>query len=175
MRAAGETIHGQRLRGLIVVVWRAGQRISEALALAEADLDPRRGAVLMGRGKGGRRREVGMDDRAWEQVQPWLTARRELPVGPLFCIITGPTRGRQWSIAAARHSCAGPRRPPASAAALLRTSCDTRTPSSSPPKAYRSWSSSGNSATATSGSRPCTYRGSTTPRSSRPCTRLSAF
>jgi site-specific recombinase XerD len=102
MRAAGETIHGQRLRALIVVLWRAGLRISEALALAEADLDPRRGAVLVRRGKGGRRREIGMDDWAWEQLQPWLTARVELPVGPLFCIITGPTRGRRWSIAAAR-------------------------------------------------------------------------
>jgi site-specific recombinase XerD len=102
MRAAGETIHGQRLRGLILVLWRAGLRISEALALGEADLDPRRGAVLVRRGKGGRRREVGMDDWAWEQLQPWLTARRELPVGPLFCIITGPTCGRRWSIAAAR-------------------------------------------------------------------------
>ena len=66
------TLHGQRLRGLIVVLWRAGLRISEALALAEADLDPRRGAVLVRRGKGGRRREVGMDDWAWEQLQPWL-------------------------------------------------------------------------------------------------------
>src|SRR6201989_3029492 len=28
MRAAGETIHGQRLRGLIVVRWRAGLRSS---------------------------------------------------------------------------------------------------------------------------------------------------
>ena len=74
MRAAGETIHGQRLRALIVVLWRAGLRISGALALAEADLDPRRGAVLVRRGKGGRRREIGMDDRAWEQLQPWLTA-----------------------------------------------------------------------------------------------------
>jgi integrase/recombinase XerD len=35
-------------------------------------------------------------------VHSWLTARVELPVGPLFCIITGPTRGRRWSIAAAR-------------------------------------------------------------------------
>src|SRR4051794_28260901 len=51
MRAAGETLHGRRLRGLIVVLWRAGLRISEALALAEADLDPRRGAVLVRRGK----------------------------------------------------------------------------------------------------------------------------
>src|SRR5215204_4505335 len=65
MRAAGETLHGQRLRALIVVLWRAGLRISEALALAEPDLDPRRGAVLVRRGKGGRRREIGMDDWAW--------------------------------------------------------------------------------------------------------------
>jgi site-specific recombinase XerD len=60
MRAGGETIHGRRLRALIVMLWRAGLRISEALALAEADLDPRRGAVLVRRGKGGRRREIGM-------------------------------------------------------------------------------------------------------------------
>jgi site-specific recombinase XerC len=102
MRAAGETIHGQRLRALIVVLWRAGLRISEALALAEPDLDPRRGAVLVRRGKGGCRREVGMDDGAWEHLQPWMTARLDLPVGPLFCIVTGPTRGGRWSISAAR-------------------------------------------------------------------------
>src|SRR5688572_13193331 len=29
-------------------------------------------------------------------------ARRELPVGPLLCVITGATRGRRWSPAAAR-------------------------------------------------------------------------
>src|SRR3954462_4598764 len=62
MRAAGETTHGQRLRALVVVLWRAGLRISEALALGGADLDRRRGAVLVRCGKGGRRREVGMDD-----------------------------------------------------------------------------------------------------------------
>src|SRR5215218_6391515 len=28
--------------------------------------------------------------------------RRELPVGPLLCVINGGTRGRQWSPAAAR-------------------------------------------------------------------------
>lgn len=102
MRAAGDGVHGRRLRGLIVVLWRAGLRITEALALAETDLDRRRGAVLVRRGKGGRRREIGMDDWAWEQLEPWLTARIELPVGPLFCVITGPTRGRRWSNAAAQ-------------------------------------------------------------------------
>ena len=64
MRSAGDGVHGRRLRGLIVVLWRAGLRICEALALAlaEADLDARRGSLLMRHGNGGRRREVGMDD-----------------------------------------------------------------------------------------------------------------
>ena len=99
MRAAGDGVHGRRLRGLIVVLWRAGLRICEALALTEADLDARRGSLLVRRGKGGRRRAVGMDDWAWEQLEPWLTVRVELPVGPLFCVVNGPTRGRPWSAA----------------------------------------------------------------------------
>ena len=57
MRAAGDGPHGRRLRALIVVLWRAGLRIHEALALSESDLDRRRGSVLVRRGKGGRRRE----------------------------------------------------------------------------------------------------------------------
>jgi site-specific recombinase XerC len=75
MRAAGDGRHGQRLRALIVVLWRAGLRIHEAPALSESDLDARRGSLLVRRGKGGRRREVGMDDWAWEQLQPWLDVR----------------------------------------------------------------------------------------------------
>jgi integrase len=98
MRAAGDDAHGRRLRGLIVV----GLRIQEALALAEADLDDRRGALLVRRGKGGRRREVGMDTWGWDELQPWLELRFGLPVGPLFCVLNGRTRGRQWSTAAAR-------------------------------------------------------------------------
>jgi integrase/recombinase XerD len=82
--------------------WRAGLRIHEALALSEADLDQHRGAVLVRRGKGGRRRGVGMDASAWTELQPWLQTRVELPVGPLFCVLSGPTRGRQWINTAAR-------------------------------------------------------------------------
>jgi integrase len=81
MRRAGDHVHGLRLRGLIVVLWRAGLRINEALALAEADLDRRRGSLLVRRGMGGRRRQVGMDDWAWEQLEPWLELRVALPVG----------------------------------------------------------------------------------------------
>jgi integrase len=68
MRAAGADAHGRRLRGVIVILWRAGLRIQEVLALAEGDLDQRRGALLVRRGKGGRRREVGMDAWGWEEL-----------------------------------------------------------------------------------------------------------
>ena len=84
MRAAGDQPEGVRLRGVIVVLWRAGLRISEAHALAETDLDADRGAVMVRAGKGGRRREVGMDRWAFEQLRPWLELRTKLPVGPLF-------------------------------------------------------------------------------------------
>jgi site-specific recombinase XerD len=102
MHAAGDRPHGRRLRGLVVILWHAGLRIQEALALAEADLDHRRGALLVRRGKGGRRREVGMDAWGWDELEPWLELRLDMPVGPLFCVINGPTRGLHWSSAAAR-------------------------------------------------------------------------
>jgi site-specific recombinase XerC len=102
MRHSADDRHGWRVRAMIVVLWRAGLRIQEALALAEHDLDPGRGSILVRSGKGGRRREVGMDDWGWEQLCPWLNARAGLPAGPLFCIIDGATRGRSWSGAAVR-------------------------------------------------------------------------
>jgi integrase len=53
LRAAGDGADGTRLRALITILWRAGLRIGEALALAETDLDRSRGAVLVRRGKAG--------------------------------------------------------------------------------------------------------------------------
>ena len=102
MREVGPDRHGARLRGLIAVLWRGGLRIQEALALAERDLDPSRGSILVRCGKGGRRREIGMDDWGFGQLRPWLVERAKLPVGPLFCVIDGPTRGRPWSAAGVR-------------------------------------------------------------------------
>jgi integrase len=66
MRQAGESDHGLRLRALIVVLWRAGLRIGEAMALTEPDLEPGRGSLLIRQGKGGKRREVGMDTWGFE-------------------------------------------------------------------------------------------------------------
>jgi hypothetical protein len=44
-----------------------------------------------------------MDAWAWsDHLAPWLAVRVELPVGALFGVIDGPTRGRPWSATAAR-------------------------------------------------------------------------
>src|SRR5438105_7317986 len=87
---------------LVAVLWRAGLRVSEALALNETDIDEQRGSLLVRHGKGEKRREAGMDQFGFEQLAAWLTHRVSLPVGLLFCVIDGPTRGRRWSATAAR-------------------------------------------------------------------------
>jgi site-specific recombinase XerD len=110
MRAAGAGPDAVRQRGLIVVLWRAGLRVNEALALTESDLDPTRGAILVRHGKGGKRREVGMDRWGWQQLDSWLQLRAALPVGALFCVLRGPTQGRPWAPAGVRsqlHAAAG--------------------------------------------------------------------
>ena len=38
----------------------------------------------------------------WEHLLAWSELRLDLPIGPLYCIITGPTRRRPWSAAAVR-------------------------------------------------------------------------
>ncbi len=125
MRAAGEGAHGDRMRGLIVVLWRAGLRIQEALALTESDLDERRGALLVRHGKGDKRREVGMDDWGFEHLRRWLHHRTQLPVGPLFCVIDGQTCGRPWAPTAVRAQL----RRLAVEAGVRRRCCSTSTPS----------------------------------------------
>jgi hypothetical protein len=92
MRAVADRADGRRLRALIVLLWRAGLRIGEALDLQESDLDRGRGAVLVRRGKGGKRREVGMDrwvvytgvlNRAYDDIS----------------IINDPPRADIWAVA----------------------------------------------------------------------------
>ena len=102
MRRAAHARYGNRLNGLIVVLWRAGLRINEALSLTETDLEERRGSVLVRHGKNDRRRQVGMDAWGWTALGPRLAERAALPVGPLFCVIAGPTAGHAWSASAAR-------------------------------------------------------------------------
>jgi hypothetical protein len=43
-----------------------------------------------------------MDRWAWSHLDPWLELRRELPVGRLFCVVRGSTRGRPCASAGTR-------------------------------------------------------------------------
>jgi integrase len=95
--ACGKSPAMVRLRALLVVLYRAGLRISEALDLVPSDIDPNVNTVTVRSGKGGKRRIVGIDPWALEQIQPWLNMRPRYPAGPLFCIVEGPSKGGRMS------------------------------------------------------------------------------
>jgi integrase len=138
MRSAGVSPAGLRVRALIVILWRAGLRISEALALAESDLDRTTGAVLVRRGKGGKRREVGMDRWGWQQLDPWPNTARRCRSEPCSASCTdrppaGPGRHR-------RHEprCVTSPSWPGSGDVSRRTNFAMRTQSRWPARASRS-------------------------------------
>jgi integrase len=130
MRRARHADHGNRLNSLIVVLWRGGLRINEALSLTESDLDRRRGSILIRHGKNDRRREIGIDAWAWSALQPWLIDRAKLPAGPLFCVIIGLPKGTAGRPAPRGLSCTASPSRRGCADGLHHTSCATPTPSS---------------------------------------------
>lgn len=83
---------GVRNAALIAVLYRAGLRVSEALALRPKDLDLARGMIRVLRGKGGRDRVIGIDPGGAELLKRWLTRRAEFGFDgsePVFCTRTG--------------------------------------------------------------------------------------
>jgi integrase len=138
MREASDDRHGYRLRALIVVLWRGGLRIQEALALGEHDLDPRRGSVLVRNGKGGHRREIGMDAWGWEQLRPGSPLAPSSRSGRCSASSTARPAGGPGRAPTYASSSAGSPPKRASGAASRRTSCATRMPWSSLAKASRS-------------------------------------
>lgn len=83
---------GIRNRALLLTLWRAGLRISEALALKPRDLDRAQGSIQVLNGKGGKARTVGLDPMAFAVIDRWLDVRgsRQLPASaPLFCTLQG--------------------------------------------------------------------------------------
>jgi site-specific recombinase XerD len=83
---------GVRNRALVAVLWRCGLRIGEALALAVKDFDPDSGTLVVQRGKGGKRRVLGVDAGTVALVSRWLEVRRKRNISsgrPLFCTLRG--------------------------------------------------------------------------------------
>jgi site-specific recombinase XerD len=87
-----ETWTDRRNRALIVVMYRAGLRVAEALALRPCDVDTERGAIRVLRGKGGRARTVGIDRWGLEELARWMGEHRAMGWSagvPLFCTGSG--------------------------------------------------------------------------------------
>jgi len=88
VRACGKGRTANRNRALIVLLWRTGLRISEALDLRPSDLDREHQTVRVRSGKGDKSRTVPIDPSAYEVVRRFLeeraawTLRRGSPVFP---------------------------------------------------------------------------------------------
>ena len=83
---------GVRNRALVTVLYRAGLRLGEALALKPKDIDPKAGTITVLHGKGDRRRTVGLDPGAMAIVLRWVERRKQLGLSgrsPLFCTLEG--------------------------------------------------------------------------------------
>jgi len=86
---------GVRNRALLVVLYRAGLRLDEALALcpSDVDVDVAGGLVRVGRQGVGHRRIVGIDTAAVAIIDEWRTVRCSLlglaDEPPLFCTLSG--------------------------------------------------------------------------------------
>jgi len=83
---------GVRNRALIAMIYRAGLRISEALALDPKDVDVEAGTIRVLHGKGDRSRVVGMDSGGFQELERWINRRRLLGFNgrhPLFCTLAG--------------------------------------------------------------------------------------
>lgn len=97
LEACGGGKVGTRNRGLMVVLWRAGLRCQEALDLLPHDIDYDQQTVVVLSGKGGKRRVVGIDLWALEQLQDWYAVRVGLGIpdgSPLFCAVSAGSVGR---------------------------------------------------------------------------------
>lgn len=83
---------GVRNRALVAVMYRAGLRPGEALALRPRDVDVERGRVRVPPRKGGRPRVTGLDRGTRELIAAWMrlrSARGPGPDAPLFCTLAG--------------------------------------------------------------------------------------
>lgn len=89
---SAQTSIGIRNRALLTVLYRAGLRHSEALALLTKDVDLRAGTIAVLHGKGDRSRVVGIDPGACQVISEWVERRTRLGFGAtnrLFCTLRG--------------------------------------------------------------------------------------
>jgi site-specific recombinase XerD len=88
---------GMRNRALIVMLWRTGLRLAEALALKASDIDAE-GVVRVLHGKGDKARTVALDPLGHDVVKRWADKRSALGIRSryLFCTLDGRPLQRSY-------------------------------------------------------------------------------
>lgn len=88
---SGRAPTGLRNRALIAVMYGAGLRLAEALALKPSDIDLDARSIRVLHGKGDKARFVGIDDGALLHVVRWIEARKALGIKGrvLMCTLDG--------------------------------------------------------------------------------------
>ncbi len=94
---------GDRNRALVAVLYRAGLRLSEALALKPSDVDAASGTIRVLAGKGRKARVVGVDAGGLLYVERWRRRREALGLGRRRLLFTG-LDGSAWSPQAVRQA-----------------------------------------------------------------------
>lgn len=83
---------GVRNRALLTVLYRAGLRISEALAIRPRDIDAAQGTIGIQHGKGDTSRVVGLDPESFSVIERWMDRRKKLGINghsTVFCTLKG--------------------------------------------------------------------------------------
>lgn len=78
-----------RNHALIMVLYRTGMRINEALELRPTDIDFENATINIRRAKGGKHRVVGIDEAGLDAIQKWLNVRVAPMGSTLFCTRDG--------------------------------------------------------------------------------------
>lgn len=90
LAATKRTWYGARDHALIVVLWRSGLRLAEALALRPKDINFDESSIRVLHGKGDKARTVGMDAHEAQVLHDWLDLRGDFsPLAPVFCTRKG--------------------------------------------------------------------------------------
>jgi integrase/recombinase XerD len=89
---------GLRNKVLIIVLYRCGLRISEALGIRSSDYNPTEGTLRV-IGKGDKMRVVGLDTQTKLNLDLWVSKRKELGINgagnpPIFCGISKGNIGK---------------------------------------------------------------------------------
>ena len=80
-----DSASARRNRALLALMYGAGLRLQEAIAVRLDDLRFGEGKITVRRGKGHKQRTVGLPEGAIFHMKPWIRMRPRVATGPVFC------------------------------------------------------------------------------------------